>query len=81
MPGRWISSRLAATTLDVRAALASYRFSDATAALYQFVWSELCDWYLEIAKLDLYRTDDASRRLATQHLLDLGSHPECGVEG
>jgi len=67
--GRWIASRLAVTTMDVRAALASYRFSDATAALYQFVWSELCDWYLEIAKLDLYRTDDAARRLATQHTL------------
>jgi valyl-tRNA synthetase len=69
LAGRWIASRLAATTMDVRAALTSYRFSDATAALYQFVWSELCDWYLEIAKLDLYRTDDAVRRLATQHTL------------
>jgi valyl-tRNA synthetase len=69
LAGRWIASRLAATTMDVRAALASYRFSDATAALYQFVWSELCDWYLEIAKLDLYRTDDATRRLATQYAL------------
>jgi valyl-tRNA synthetase len=66
---RWIASRLAATTMQVRAALQGYRFSDATAALYQFVWSELCDWYLEIAKLDLYRTDDAARRLATQHTL------------
>jgi valyl-tRNA synthetase len=66
---RWIASRLAATTMDVRAALASYRFSDATATLYQFVWSELCDWYLEIAKLDLYRGDDPTRRLATQHAL------------
>jgi len=67
--GRWIASRLAATTLEVRAALQSYRFSDATAALYQFVWSELCDWYLEIAKLDLYRADEPARRLATQHTL------------
>jgi len=69
LAGRWIASRLATTTIDVRAALASYRFSDATAALYQFVWSAFCDWYLEIAKLDLYRTDDAARRLATQHTL------------
>ncbi len=66
---RWITSRLAATTLEVRAALGAYRFSDATASLYQFVWSELCDWYLEIAKLALYRADDPARRLATQHTL------------
>ena len=69
LAARWIASRLAAATLDVRAALASYRFSDATSTLYQFVWSEVCDWYLEIAKLDLYRGDDAARRLATQHTL------------
>jgi valyl-tRNA synthetase len=69
LAGRWIASRLAATTTDVRAALQSYRFSDAAATLYQFVWSELCDWYLEIAKLDLYRADDPARRLATQHTL------------
>jgi valyl-tRNA synthetase len=66
---RWITSRLAATTLEVRAALGAYRFSDATASLYQFVWSELCDGYLEIAKLALYRADDPARRLATQHTL------------
>src|SRR5439155_717011 len=65
LAARWIESRLAAATMDVRAALASYRFSDATSTLYQFVWSEVCDWYLEIAKLDLYRGDDAARRLAT----------------
>jgi valyl-tRNA synthetase len=69
LAARWVASRLARTTLEVRAALTSYRFSDATAALYQFVWSELCDWYLEIAKLDLYRDDDSARRLATQHAL------------
>ena len=69
LAARWIASRLAAATMDVRAALASYRFSDATATLYQFVWSELCDWYLEIAKLDLYRPEDPARRLSTQSTL------------
>jgi valyl-tRNA synthetase len=69
LAARWITSRLHATIADVRAALGTYRFSDAAAILYQFVWSELCDWYLEIAKLDLYRTDDPARRLATQHTL------------
>jgi valyl-tRNA synthetase len=69
LAARWITSRLARTTMEVRAALQSYRFSDATATVYQFVWSELCDWYLEIAKLDLYGTDNPARRLATQHTL------------
>jgi valyl-tRNA synthetase len=69
LAARWITSRLAATVTEVRAALATYRFSDAAATLYQFVWSELCDWYLETAKLALYQTDDPARRLATQHTL------------
>jgi len=69
LAARWITSRLAATVGDVRAALDGYRFNDAAAALYQFVWSELCDWYLEIAKLALYQTDGPARRLATQDTL------------
>ena len=66
---RWIQSRLQATIAAVRRHLARYRFNDAAGAIYQFVWGELCDWYLEMAKLDLYRTEDARRRLATQHAL------------
>ena len=66
---RWIEARLAATTAAVRAALRAYRFNDATATLYQFVWSELCDWYLEIAKLALYRAESPAQRLRTQHTL------------
>jgi valyl-tRNA synthetase len=69
LAARWITSRLASTVTEVRAALDSYRFNDAATALYQFVWSELCDWYLEIAKLALYQTDDPARRRATQHTL------------
>ncbi len=69
LAARWITSRRASTVAEVRAALDSYRFNDAANALYQFVWSELCDWYLEIAKLALYQTDDPARRRATQHTL------------
>jgi valyl-tRNA synthetase len=53
----------------VRRALGRYRFNDAAAALYQFIWHELCDWYLEIAKLSLYRGDAPAARLRTQHTL------------
>jgi valyl-tRNA synthetase len=66
---RWIRRRLAATTAEVRDALERYRFHDAASALYQFVWSDYCDWYLEIAKLSLYRARSPQARQATQHTL------------
>ena len=66
---RWIESRLRAATVAVRAALRAYRFNDAAATLYQFVWSEFCDWYLEIAKLSLYHAESPAQRLRTQHTL------------
>ncbi|HUF92707.1 MAG TPA: class I tRNA ligase family protein, partial [Candidatus Limnocylindria bacterium] len=68
LPDRWIASRLAETARAVRTHLSRYRFNDAAGALYQFVWHELCDWYLEAAKPALYGGDPA-RRLATQHTL------------
>jgi valyl-tRNA synthetase len=66
---RWIVSRLNGTTKAVRRALRRYRFNDAASALYQFIWHELCDWYLEIAKLSLYRGEDPAARQRTQHTL------------
>jgi valyl-tRNA synthetase len=68
LPDRWIASRLAETTRAVRTHLSRYRFNDAAGALYQFVWHELCDWYLEAAKPALYGSHPA-RRQATQHTL------------
>jgi len=66
---RWIGRRLATTVAEVRDALEKYRFNDAASALYQFVWSDYCDWYLEIAKRSLYRPDSPAARQATQHTL------------
>src|SRR3989475_12566484 len=66
---RWIGSRLHATTAAVRKALDAYRFNDAASALYQFLWHEFCDWYLEIAKRSLYQTEDAIARAVTQRTL------------
>jgi valyl-tRNA synthetase len=66
---RWILSRLVATTAAVREHLRRYRFNDAASALYQFLWHEYCDWYLEIAKLPLYRPARPRERLGTQHTL------------
>ncbi len=53
------------------AALAGYRFQDAALAVYDFVWSQLCDWYLEVAKRDLYGADDARRAQVVAILADV----------
>jgi valyl-tRNA synthetase len=66
---RWIRSRLQATVAAVREHLRRYRFHDAASALYQFLWHEYCDWYLELAKRPLYRPADPTERLRTQHVL------------
>ena len=66
---RWIGSRLHATTVAVRKGLDAYRFNDAGSALYQFLWHEFCDWYLEIAKRSLYQTEDPIARAVTQRTL------------
>lgn len=66
---QWILSRTAATTAEVRAALDSYRFNDAASALYQFVWHEFCDWYLEWIKPDLFSKDEIVRDQARGVLL------------
>jgi valyl-tRNA synthetase len=69
LPGRWIESRLHGAIAAVREAVEAYRFSDAAGSLYQFLWSDFCDWYLEIAKTALYRSGDAPGRHRTQHTL------------
>jgi valyl-tRNA synthetase len=57
---RWILSRLQRVAGEVDAALEGFRFSDAANALYQFVWHELCDWYIELAKPHLHLPADGS---------------------
>ncbi|MDR2050472.1 MAG: valine--tRNA ligase [Deltaproteobacteria bacterium] len=49
----WILHRLEETKRAVPAAIREYRFNDAAQELYKFVWSELCDWYLELIKPDM----------------------------
>ena len=67
MPERWILSRLQAVVNDVDSALESFRFADAANAIFHFVWDELCDWYIEIAKPHLYMSaeleQDAARNV------------------
>ncbi len=69
LAGRWILSRLDNARQSVAEALDSYRFNDAATALYQFVWHEFCDWYLEAAKPDLYGKNGDERMESSRHVL------------
>ena len=55
LPERWILSRVQKAIAAVDDALEDYRISDAAQAAYHFVWNELCDWYIELAKAALAR--------------------------
>ncbi len=66
---QWILSRTAKATAGVRQALDEYRFNDAASVIYQFVWHEFCDWYLEWIKADLFSKDEALRDQARGVLL------------
>ena len=70
LPDRWILSRLSRVTTEVAGALGQYRFNDAAGALYQFVWHEFCDWYLELIKPTLY--DDKATEARNAALWTLG---------
>ncbi|GAW65738.1 valyl-tRNA synthase [Geoanaerobacter pelophilus] len=65
---RWILYRLNQTTVSVDSALGSFRFNEAASDLYRFTWSEFCDWYIELAKDDLYK-GDADRQAAAKYVL------------
>ncbi|MBW2216119.1 MAG: valine--tRNA ligase [Deltaproteobacteria bacterium] len=61
---RWILTRLGQVSNDVSLALEDFRFNDAAGLCYQFVWHELCDWYLEMAKESFYGDDEALKQSA-----------------
>jgi valyl-tRNA synthetase len=52
-PDRWILSRLQTVIREVDAALEAYEFARACDVLFHFAWDELCDWYVELAKIPL----------------------------
>ena len=63
---RWIRSRFYGTVKDVTAYLEEFRFSDAAHTIYEFLWHEFCDWYIELIKQRLYYTDDSSSKRMVQ---------------
>lgn len=73
---QWILSRSCAAAEAVKTGIDSYRFNEAASAVYQFVWHEFCDWYLEASKSALYEKEgverrDVSRRILAQVLKDI----------
>ncbi|MDQ7819873.1 MAG: valine--tRNA ligase [Armatimonadota bacterium] len=67
---RWIRSRHTRLTAEVTALLEGFEFDKAARALYDFLWGEFCDWYVEMAKGDLQReARHPARRHAIQHTL------------
>lgn len=66
---RWILSRLTRTIREVREHLDSYRFNEAAGAVYQFLWHEYCDWFLEWIKPSLYRPKQAPERQRVQAVM------------
>lgn len=66
---KWILSRLQDTIKDVTGLLERFELGEAGRAIYDFIWSEVCDWYIEIAKPRLYNKEAAAERATAQHVL------------
>jgi valyl-tRNA synthetase len=68
---RWITGRVQETAADVARAVENYRFDIASSALYEFIWNEYCDWYLELSKPVLWDDDasEAAKRGTRQTLI------------
>ena len=67
---RWIISRLQQAETDVSTAIESYRFDLAAQALYDFIWNEYCDWYLELSKPVLWdENNDPKLQAGTRRTL------------
>lgn len=65
---RWILKRINDITKEVTQALDKFEIGIAAQNIYDFFWSEFCDWYIEMAKIDLYGGDDLAKKRAQQVL-------------
>src|SRR6202044_3483323 len=67
---RWILGRLEEVRVEVDSAFDAYEFSRACESLYHFAWDEFCDWYLELAKVQVSAPDDAHTTAVLAFVLD-----------
>src|SRR5690625_1899260 len=73
VPDQWILTRLNETIKHVTQNTDKYEFGEAGRYLYNFIWDDFCDWYIEMAKLSLYGEDETSKqttRSVLAHVLD-----------
>jgi valyl-tRNA synthetase len=71
LPERWIRSRYHRLVAEVNALMEAYQFGEAGRRIYDFLWSEFCDWYLEITKLYLYGSDEVQAEVARAVLFEV----------
>jgi len=68
---RWIWTRYSRAVEETTSALSQFRFSDAGLRIYDFVWHEYCDWYVELAKILFYGEDEAAKTQAQETALEV----------
>ena len=68
---KWIYARLNKCAADVKTALENYRYNDGASALYEFFWTEFCDWYVEATKLSFRNGDDTEKDRQASVLLNI----------